>query len=82
MDQDHRTIELQRENYLEGKKKNASVIHKFHFEYLTDKYLDRVPQGAGACFYRDKKGEEEGIIINWDFYQKALGEDFIDLIDL
>lgn len=67
-----------KDQYLEIRRKNACIVRANIFVQLSKMYLSEVPL-AGAAAYRTKKGEEN-ILINWDHYERALGQNFTDCI--
>ena len=71
--------ELQKEAYLEEKRRQAMIVTGDAFVLLSRNYLSRIPL-AGAAAFRLKNGEE-GIIIHWDHFAASLGEDFSDCVD-
>lgn len=67
-----------KDQYLEIRRKNACIVRANLFVQLSRIYLSEIPL-AGAAAYRTKKGEEN-ILINWDHYERALGQNFTDCI--
>ncbi len=71
----------ERTAYLEEKHRMAMVLHTDHFVLLCHQKLSTIPM-AGAAAYRSRLDEnDEGILINWDYYQSSLGQDFTDCLD-
>ena len=60
-------------------RRQAMVLHTPEFVQLSRTYLGLIPL-AGAAAFALKDGRE-GILINYDYYQKSLGQDFSDCID-
>lgn len=71
-------VESQRTTYLERLRDEAAVVHTPDFITLSRMYLSKVPL-CGAAAFRLKDGTE-GILINYDYFQRTLGADYTDLI--
>ncbi|OGD55885.1 hypothetical protein A3I57_02915 [Candidatus Beckwithbacteria bacterium RIFCSPLOWO2_02_FULL_47_23] len=68
-----------KEEELTKLRRQAMVLHTPEFVQLSRTYLGLIPL-AGAAAFALKDGHE-GILINYDYYQKSLGQDFSDCID-
>lgn len=72
-------LETQREQYLAEKRQKAMVLSAPEFEMLYQRHFGCVVPFDSAVAFRSKDGTE-GILINFDHYQRELGEDFTDCI--
>ena len=61
-------------------RKHTMVLHKPQFDYLAAKYLHSYPEGGSAAFRQ--ADNTRGVLINWDLFQKDLGQDFTGVIDV
>ena len=69
---------LMKEAYLAEKRKLALVVRSRPFTMLAKLHLSEIPL-VGAAAFRTKKGEE-AILINWDQFESAFGQDFTDCV--
>lgn len=72
-------LETQREQYLAEKRQKAMVLPSLEFEMLYRRHFGCVVPFDSAVAFRSKDGAE-GILINFDYYQRELREDFTDCI--
>ncbi len=76
---DETVSSISREAYLETARKQAMIVHADDFVRLSERFLSQVPLAGAAAF--GLKDGREGILINWDHYEKGLGQNFTDCID-
>jgi hypothetical protein len=68
-----------KEECLAEKRRVAMILHQDQFVLMSQMYLSTIPMAGAAAFVL--KDGQEGILINWDYYTRTLGEDFSDCID-